>query len=230
MESSQTDSIVFALARADSLSELPQCVLRQISRVVTTQRFERGDQVLSHQDASRDLYVILAGKLRVNMVGTSGRALTFQVLPQGEMFGEVAAVDGLPRSASVVAETDAVLAKVDEKAFAGLIADSPEFAQVILRRLARLSRRLTERLFEYHAYDVRGRVYAELLRATAAEPEAPVTMTDRDMASRVGTTRENVSRIVARLRKDGIVERHQSSVKVHERAQLRTLLAQCEFG
>ena len=93
-----------------------------------------------------------------------------------------------------------------------------------------MNRWLIERLFEYHTYDVRGRVYLELLRLTEANADAPITITDRDMASRVGTTRENVSRIHGKLRDAGLIIRDKSRLTVADRPGLEALLSDCEFG
>ena len=219
-----------ALARVEALAELPGPVLERLAGALKTQRFEKGTTVVRHNDDSRDLYLIISGAVRVSLVGSTGRSLTFQILPAGEMFGEVAAVDGDGRSANVIAEEESVLGSLNSQAFLELARSSPEFAEVILRRLARLNRRLTSRLFEYHTYDVRGRVYLELLRLTEADPDAPISITDRDMASRVGTTRENVSRIHGGLREAELIARDKFRLTVLNRAGLEARLSDCEFG
>jgi CRP-like cAMP-binding protein len=219
-----------ALARVDALADLPDPVLERLAGALKTQRFDRGTTVVRHNDDSRDFYLIISGAVRVSLVGSTGRSLTYQILPAGEMFGEVAAVDGNGRSASVIADQESVLGSLSAPAFMDLVRTSPEFAEVILHRLARLNRRLTNRLFEYHTYDVRGRVYLELLRLTESNADDPITITDRDMASRVGTTRENVSRIHGGLREAGLIARDKSRLTVLDRAGLEAMLSDCEFG
>ncbi len=219
-----------ALARVETFANLPASVLERLASTLKTQRFDKGTTVVRHNDDGRDLYVIISGAVRVSLVGSTGRSLTYQVLPAGEMFGEVAAVDGDGRSANVIAEEECVLGSLSSQAFLELAGSSPEFALVILKRLARLNRRLTSRLFEYHTYDVRGRVYLELLRLTEAGPDEAITITDRDMASRVGTTRENVSRIHGSLREAGLIVRDKSRLTVADRKGLEARLADCEFG
>jgi len=219
-----------ALARVASLADLPAPVLERLANALKTQRFDKGTTVVRHNDDSRDFYVIISGAVRVSLVGTTGRSLTYQILPAGEMFGEISAVDGDGRSANVIAEEESVLGSLSSHAFLALARSSPDFALIILQRLARLNRRLTSRLFEYHTYDVRGRVYLELLRLTQNNPDEPITITDRDMASRVGTTRENVSRIHGSLREAGLIARNKSRLTVVDRAGLETMLTDCEFG
>lgn len=219
-----------ALAQVESLAGLPGPVLDRLAAALKTQRFDKGATIVRHNDDSREFYVIISGAVRVSLVGSTGRSLTYQILAAGEMFGEISAVDGDGRSANVIAEEESVLGSLSSQAFLALAGSSPEFALAILKRLARLNRRLTSRLFEYHTYDVRGRVYLELLRLTEAMPDEPITITDRDMASRVGTTRENVSRIHGKLRDTGIIIRDKSRLTVSDRSGLETLLKDCEFG
>ncbi len=217
------------LAGIDALSALPAHVFERLARELKAQRFDKGETIVRFNDSSRDLFVILNGAVRVSLIGSTGRALTYQILEAGEMFGEVAAVDGLPRTANVLAERESVVASLSPQSFEALALGEPAFAIAILRRLARLNRRLTNRLFEYHAYDVRGRVYLELLRLDESEDD-DIVITDRDMASRVGTTRENVSRIHGALREQGLLERNGSRLKVLDRRRLEAMLPDCEFG
>ncbi|MEJ2089808.1 MAG: Crp/Fnr family transcriptional regulator [Gammaproteobacteria bacterium] len=217
------------LARVESLRGLSTPVVEQLAERLRPQRYEKGATVVRYNDPSRDFYIIISGAVRVSLVGATGRALTFEILPVGEMFGEVSAVDGAPRTADVVAEEECVIGRLTAQDFTTLTRASSEFAMVILHRLARLNRRLTSRLFEYHAYDVRGRVYLELLRLTEHETDG-ILITDRDMASRVGTTRENVSRINGGLREAGLIEREHSRLRVLDRGGIERLLPDCEFG
>ena len=219
-----------ALAQLISLADLPTSVLERLADTLKTQRFDKGATIVRHNDDSHDFYLIISGAVRVSLVGSTGRSLTYQILPAGEMFGEISAVDGDGRSANVIAEEESVLGSLSSPVFMDLARSSPDFAMVILKRLARLNRRLTSRLFEYHTYDVRGRVYLELLRLTEDSADVPITITDRDMASRVGTTRENVSRIHGKLRDEGLIIRDKSRLTVADRAGLEALLSDCEFG
>jgi hypothetical protein len=96
--------------------------------------------------------------------------------------------------------------------------------------LAGLSRWLTEKVFEYHAYNVKGRIYSELLRLCHEQDDPDLSVTDRDMASRVGTTRENVTRIYRELKDNGIVSRRPAAIRILDTERLKTLLSESEFG
>ena len=187
-------------------------------------------EILGHLDRSNDVFFLLSGRARVNIAAASGRQITYQILEPGRMFGELAALDGRPRSASVYAEDAVVLAKLNNAAFMQLLARHSVLALAIMQHLVALTRWLSDRVFEYHAYDVKGRIYSELLRLCGATEGVEVAVTDRDMASRVGTTRENVTRIYAGLKQLGILRRRQASIAILDVAALRRLLSECEFG
>ena len=218
------------LVRVEAPRNLPGPVLDAIAACVSTRGYDPGMEVVRHLDNSRDLCIILTGSVRVSLISATGRALTYQILESGEMFGEVAAVDGLPRTATVLAEEYAVIARIAPAALDELIEESSEFARVIIDRLARSNRRLVQRLFEYHTYNVKGRVYCELLRLTADQPDVTLTITDRDMATRVGTTRPNVNRIHSDLRRRALIEKSKDRLKVLDRRRIEELLKQCEFS
>jgi CRP-like cAMP-binding protein len=173
--------------------------------------------------------VALAQALRMLRLEVKAEILTH--LHESRDVGELAAIDGLPRSASVFAEEACVLGRIDVGTFNQLIQDYPSLALTVMRRLARLSRVLTSRVFEYHTYNVRGRIYTELIRLTeraALESPEPILLTACDMASRVGTTWENVVRICGDLRKNGVIEK--SGVRVTDPKALRAMFTACEFG
>lgn len=209
---------------------LPQNVIDALTENIKAQRYGEGSTIVRHNDNQRDLYVVISGCVRVSLVAVGGRSITFQLLPAGELFGEVSAIDGLARTASVVAEEESVVGRLASQDMLALARTSSEFSFALLERMARLNRRLASKLFEYHTYDVRGRIYLELLRLVEEHSELSFTITDKDMASRVGTTRENVSRIHAKLRKDGLIERSRSSITAIDSDGIRLLLPGCEFS
>lgn len=218
--------------RIAAYQNLNASVRDNILTVTKGLKVQANQEILAYQAHGNDVYFILEGKVRVNMISANGRQITYQLLETGDMFGELAAIDGLPRSASVIAESDAVLAKMPGKQFMKLAELHPELSLIIMQRLANLSRWLTSRVFEYHAYNVKGRIYLELIRMneTQVNKNILLKLSDRDMASRVGTTRENVTRIYSGLKKNGILQRDSTGINILDEKALRELLDECEFS
>jgi CRP-like cAMP-binding protein len=213
----------------DAGAVLPVEVQQALDAKTKIRRYVKGETIVRYDDPSRDLYQVITGSVRVSLVASTGRSITFQVLRAGEMFGEIAAIDGKPRTADVAAEEHSTVGCISAADVTALASRHPAFAFALLRKLARLNRRLTQKVFEYHTYDVRGRVCLELLRLWSARHEGPVVITDKDMASRVGTTRENVSRINAELRQSGLLQRAKSEISAMDEPGIQALLVKCEF-
>lgn len=213
----------------DASTALPRDVQDALDAKTKVRRYVKGEAIVRYDDPSRDLYRVLTGSVRVSLVASTGRSITFQLLRAGEMFGEIAAIDGKPRTADVSAEEHSTVGCISAADVTALASRYPAFAFALLQKLARLNRRLTQKVFEYHTYDVRGRVCLELLRLWAARQAGPVVITDKDMASRVGTTRENVSRINAELRQAGLLQRAKSEITAMDEPGMQALLAKCEF-
>ena len=214
------------------LHEQPLEVFDRVCAVANRKTIDAGHEILRQQHSTNELYFVLSGSVRVNMMAASGRQITYQILGAGELFGEVSAVDGQSRSASISAETDCTLAILDRPAFLDLLNSTPGLALIILQRFARLSRWLTTKVYEYHTYDVRGRVYSELLRLHhETNVQAPnIEISDKDMASRVGTTRANVTRVFGVLKKKGIAKRSHGKIFVDDPDALAILIGDSEFS
>ena len=201
------------LAQLHFFHALDPDALGRALELVDGLRCVAGHEVLTHEDSTRDVYFILEGTIRVNIYSRRGQQITFELLDAGQMFGELAAIDGQARTASCVAETEVLLARMSATSYLSMTRSTPELAMASLERLAGLVRYLVEKLHESHAYQVPERIRSELLRI--AEHTAPGANavelnpgpTDGDIASRVGTTREAVNRQIAALQTRGLVRR-----------------------
>lgn len=188
--------------------------------------------LIERSDVDSNLYLILEGEVRVSSLAPSGRELTYQVLQPGDFFGEVAAIDSMPRSASVIAISNARVAVLGQVEFYFLLEKHPEFVRIVLERLARLARWLTDKVYEYHNYAVKGRICMELLRLAEDSDTNPpsVQIADQDMASRVGTNRENVTRIYGALRKQGLIKRKPPVINILDKAGIEAVIYSNEFA
>ncbi|MES3007343.1 MAG: Crp/Fnr family transcriptional regulator [Pseudomonadota bacterium] len=228
------------LDRIEAFRDLGSAVRQDILAQIKAWRVPAERDIIGYLDQTHSVYFLLEGEVRVNMLAAGGRQITYQILHAGAMFGELAAIDGLPRSASVVSETEVLLAELTREQFIGLARLHPDLSMMIMRRLANLSRWLASRVFEYHTYNVRGRVYLELIRAVEAldnsdgeafeSADTLIKISDRDMASRVGTTRENVTRIYATLKEQNVLSRSGGGIRILSLPALRGLLNDCEFS
>lgn len=200
-----------------------------VAKLCSVVPIKAGQEIVAQSDNSTRLYFVLEGQVRVNVLAKGGRQITYQLLDAGELFGEMACLDDQGRSASVFAELDSVIASISREDVQFLLANHPHFVTLLLARLTRLARWLSTRVYEYHTFDVKGRIISELLRSLEANASLNTTISDADMASRVGTTRANVSRIFSELKRSGYIDRTAQQIAVKDSSALRLAINDCEF-
>ncbi len=195
------------------------------------QRYGAHDEIIGRENDSRDVYFIISGRVRVVNHSLSGREIAFHEMDAGEYFGELAAIDERPRSATVLALNDALLAAVSPDTFINLLHDHPEMAIEVLRELAQFVRVSTDRIMELSTLGAHNRVHSEILRearalATEGDNSARISPipVHADIASRVSTTRETVARVLSELAKQGLVTREKNALVVHDLEQLEKIV------
>jgi CRP/FNR family cyclic AMP-dependent transcriptional regulator len=188
---------------------LPKPLLDKIAAVATVRAFPKRAIIVTEGDDSDSLYVMVSGKARVFVADDKGREVQLNQLGVGEYFGEVT-LDGGPRSASVMALEDCRCAVVKRAELTPFIEKNPELALHIVRKLARRVRDLTENVRSLALMDVYGRV-ARLLLELAEQKDGRMviseSLTHKDIASRVGASREMISRIFSDLSDGGYVRK-----------------------
>jgi CRP/FNR family transcriptional regulator, cyclic AMP receptor protein len=219
-----------ALASVDLLKGLTAAELAAVARTCQWREFAEGQQVFDQDGDHPDVYFVAAGRVRVTFYARDGREVAFRDLADGASFGEISAIDGQLRSASVVALTPCQLAVLTRPQFGALVRTHAVVAENLLRHLAALVRSLSERVVDYSTLGVQNRIQAELLRmareASNSSGRILITPLPRhaDIASRVSTNREAVARELSRLAKLGIIERHADALAVRDIDQLTDMV------
>lgn len=220
----------WSLAQIELFQGLDQATLASARAHCRLRRYGAGQEVFGQQSDKRDVFFVVHGRVRVTIFASTGREVAFRELGSGAAFGEVSAIDGLDRSASVVALEDSALATMSADLFRALLRERPELAERVLRNFARLIRSLTDRVVEFSTLAVQNRVQAELVRmARTAGVEknlallAPVPR-HADIASRVATNREAVARELNRLAREGVVERRATGLAILDFRRLAAMV------
>ena len=197
--------------------------LRPHARIVARQP---GHIIMGFGDRTSELYLILEGRVQAELHSPNGREVILGDLGPGELLGEFAALDDQPRSATVEALTPCLLACFPAAAFRAAVFAHPETADWMSRQLVGHIRLLTEKLFELNALAVRNRLHCELLRlcidAGISGNQATIAPapTHADLAGRIGTHREAVTRELAYLQREGIAEQEGRRLVVGDVARL----------
>lgn len=203
-----------------SLKSLPGTLAARLWTGASLLAAPAGKTLVALGASSTNVYIVLKGRVQVTLYSLGGKEVILRDLGEGDFFGELAAIDGQPRSASIVALSDCQLASIPGETFRAGVTELPEGAMWLARRLTGQIRDLTERVFELNALRVRSRLHCELLRlcGTAADGRDSVTLepapTHAELASRVGTHREAVTREIGLLVDQGIVAQQRRRMTV----------------
>lgn len=214
------------------LEGMPASALERLAPQCRWRNVPAGQRVISRDGADQDVYLIVAGRVRVTSFSAAGRQVTFRDIPAGDWFGDFAAIDGLSRSADVVALDDALVAAMGPELFRGLLHEHPAVCDRMLRRLVASVRELTERVFDLSTLGVQNRVHAEVLRlARQAGVKANVARIDpaprhTEIASQVSTYREQVTRELSAMAKQGLVQRAGRALVIRDVARLEKIVAE----
>ena len=176
-------------------------------------RFDDGEVVVDFEDESSDVYFIISGEVRVLIRTAAGKEIILAEMRAGQFFGELSAIDGTKRSANVTALTRSELCIMPAGVFRDVIFASPVTCERILRLLTGRVRELNARLAEHSIFDLKHRLYSELLRMANPRPGKPnekvVTPPPfhHVLAARIGCRREQVTRELSTLSHEGLIEK-----------------------
>lgn len=199
------------LLRGAMFKNLPVEAVAAISQACAWRRFAAGERILFRDDPGRDVLFVQGGRVRATTLSGDGREVIMREIGEGYAIGDYAAIDGLPRSADVMALEETLVARLPAAQFLRLLNEHPEFMEAELRSLTGVIRALTERVHELATLSVQQRIQMYLLRQArgGAGPRVEVSSlpTAADIAAELATRREAVSREFARLARRGVLRR-----------------------
>lgn len=204
--------------------------LSNIAKRCRWRRYRVHEQILDKDSTDSDVYFVVSGAVEIVNFSLTGREIAFAALGAGGLFGELSAIDGQPRSASVVAVKESLLASMPASLFTHLVVGHPEMVMALLKSLARIIRSNTERIMDLSTVGAVQRVYLEIIRlAEENRPGegqewriAPVP-TQKSIASRASTTRETVARSMSQLISAGIIARRRDGLLIEDFSRLQQL-------
>lgn len=200
------------------------------------ERYRSGQTILDRGDQDRDVFLVVEGSVQVINYSSNGREISFGIVGAGDYFGELSAIDGLPRSANVKAAEDTLVAKLSAEAFHEVLRSNAEIAFEVLQKTARIVRLCDDRIMDLSTLGAVQRVYSEVLRMAvpdAASPELWVIRPIppmREVASRVSAARETVARAMSQLRDLGLVRRKGRNLYILDRGRLEQLIVALGSG
>jgi CRP/FNR family transcriptional regulator, cyclic AMP receptor protein len=218
------------LARSPVFGTLPADVLERLAASMQRRIYRRGQVVFHQDDPGASVHVIETGRVKVALTTPEGEELLLRVMGEGEIFGELALLDGRPRSATISALEETVTHVLERSTFLDFLRAHPEASLDLCRALAELIRRLTEQVEDLAMLDVPRRLERKLLELAddygKPGPDGTlidVRLTQSELASMIGTSRASVNYCLASLESRGIIGREGQRIVLRRPDVLRTL-------
>jgi CRP/FNR family cyclic AMP-dependent transcriptional regulator len=218
------------LAGIEMFADLDPEERRRIEAWCRWRRYRNNERIIERGSESREVFFIIKGAVNVVDLSLSGREIAFAKVYEGDSFGELAAIDGQPRSASVIAAENTLIAVLSADRFLDILQNQVAVTFKVLQRLALMVREGDIRIMELSTLAATQRVYSEILRR--ARPDAAVRglwivrplPPLREIASRVSTTRETVARALSQLYPTELVRRKGRNLYLMDRKKLEELV------
>lgn len=197
----------------------------------TEQTYKAGQFLISEEDRSnRDVFFVIEGRAKATIYTEKGREVSFVEIKSGDTFGEFSAIDNSPRSASVVAATDCIAARLSQEDFVEIVRSRPDISYTIMKNLIGHLRSLSRRVVDFNSKNADRRLHEALLNLGRKEQKnnedvviirRPPTQTE--LASFIFASRESVAREMGKLKKMGLIEREKRALVIPSMTALEEL-------
>lgn len=196
------------LRRVPLFVGLTEPQFEQLAAGSARRSYPKGRTIVSEGEPSQSMYILLAGRAKVQRSDSEGKEVILAVLGSGEYFGEMSLIDDSPRSASVITLESCEFIAVSKDAFKAMLAQSPDMAMSVMRGLVRRLREADKKIETLALLDVYGRVARVLLDFSEdvnGERIVKNKLPRQDIAKMIGASREMVSRVMKGLEVDGYI-------------------------
>jgi CRP-like cAMP-binding protein len=197
---------------------LPRQLIEILAAKATVRAIRRETTIFSKGDGGLGLYAVMRGTVKISSSSIDGREAVFNLIHAGEIFGEIALLDGRPRTADAVAMTDCSIMMIDRREFMPLVHEQPEVAIKLVELLCARLRHTSEQYEEMMFLDFPGRLAKALLRLAerigAASGRSDVLITQREISNILGRSRETTNKQLRAWARQGVVALKRGRVMV----------------
>jgi CRP-like cAMP-binding protein len=193
-------------------SELSDADITTLARVATRRKYPKDTVVFFENEEGDFFFMILEGRIKVTILGDDGREVILSILGPGDFFGEMALLDNEPRSATAIAVEDSELLSLHRHDFQSVLADNRSIMSALIKILASRIRKANHQISTLALLDVYGRVARVIVDMAREEGRrlkdgriAFRRATHQEIANRIGTTRETVTRMLKDLERQGMI-------------------------
>ncbi len=215
-------SVMQVLRAVPIFRGLDDAILADVASRCQEKVLLRNEVLLVEGDPPRGLFLVRQGALKIYRLGESGREQILEIEGPCRSVAELPLFDGLPYPASCAAMEDSVILHIPLREFHSLADQHPAISRAVIAALSQRLRRMVALVHELSLVDVRGRL-ADLILELAGDGEAvELPWTNQEIAARIGTVREIVSRTFSRMAREGVIRLEGRTVHLVDRARLRS--------
>ncbi len=214
--------------RSPLLANLPPEALARLGGSARRRSYRRGEVIFHQGDPGDALHFIVDGRVKVVLDAETGEEAVIAILGPGESFGELALIDGEPRSATVETLEPVQTLSLARPDFMAFIRDNPQAAERLLVTLAGMVRRTDESMADLVFLDLEGRLVKKLLELADAHGrdvdgaiEIELPMTQEDLAAMIGATRASVNKLLGWYEDRGAIQRRGRRIAIFDQDRLR---------
>ncbi len=204
-------------------SDLPEETIEQISQVGIRKTFKKDSIILMEEDESGALFIIVKGKVKVTRTSSDGREVILNILSESDIFGEMALIDGLTRSATVTSLEPSELFIIQRNQFLEFLKEHPEISIAVMQELSKRLRTADMQIKSLSLKDAEGKVATVIVqlandtgRIRQGAVEIEKLPLQQDLANMAGTSRETISRTLHSFAKKGVIELEGSKLRIFQ--------------
>jgi len=219
MKSSPSDFLYYV----PIFSDLPEDTIEQIAQVGIRKSFKKESIILMEEDESGSLFIIAKGKVKVTRTSSDGREVILNILSDSDIFGEMSLIDGLTRSATVIALEPSELFIIQRNQFLEFLKEHPEISIAVMQELSKRLRSADMQIKSLSLKDAEGKVATVIVqlandqgRIRQGAVEIEKLPLQQDLANMAGTSRETISRTLHTFAKKGLIELEGSKLRIFE--------------
>ena len=209
--------------------ELTPSMLERISTYVKRRSFAKGSTIFEKGDAGVGLIGVVSGSVKISVTSADGRDIVLNIIRPGEVFGEIALLDGRARTANAAAMSDCELIVIERREFLPFLRSEPDVTLKLMEILCSRLRKTSEQVQDVTFLNLSTRLAKTLLRLAAndgpSKPASKVAITQREISQIVGRSRESTNKQLRAWAKRGWIRLERGSVTVIKAAKLVELAA-----
>ena len=208
--------MINVLKQFDVFHNCSNQLFADVEKNLKIQNEDPGVTILNHGDDTKNFYLILEGTLLITQLAEDGKVVSLELVKAGQCFGEIAIIDGAPRSATVTSLGKVKLGILSEKFVKDTLMNDLNFAKSLLLRFAGIVRSANIQIFSLITANARKRLLLQLVRLSKmkdGEPHLRIVekgLSHTAIGSFAGISRETVTRIIGELKADDVISTNQS--------------------